>query len=102
MTRPRQHPHQSPAEHDAEVVRVRAMLAEEELHQLAGDVVRPDAACPECGQPVDEVNVETLAYERQSDGTLAASSIVIVALPCGDSFTRETSINAEQERTPGP
>jgi len=37
-----------------------------------------------------EVNVEALAYERKPDGTLATSSIVIVALPCGDSFTRES------------
>ena len=89
MTKPRQHPDQSPAEHDAEVARVRAMLAEEELYQLAGEVVQPGFACPECGRLVDEVNVEALAYEREADGSLATSSIVVVALPCGDSFTRE-------------
>jgi hypothetical protein len=89
VTRPRQHPQQSPAEHDAEVARIRAMLAEDELHQLAGDVVQVGAVCPECGSMVEQVSVEALAYERQVDGTLATSSIVVVALPCGDSFTRE-------------
>jgi hypothetical protein len=67
---------------------VREMLSEGDLHQLASEV-QAGGRCPVCGQPVEQVNVEPLHYQRQPDGTLGMIGVVVVALPCGDSFARE-------------
>ncbi|GAA4596353.1 hypothetical protein BJY16_001984 [Actinoplanes octamycinicus] len=80
MTKPKHHPPQTPAEHAAEVARIRQMQAM--AHSDHQPWAESHGECPTCGEAVEAVNAEPLDFDVQ-DGTLVATSMVRVMLPCG-------------------